>query len=51
MIARLLPDKSANSVKAELDNIERIIGSKLFKRVFNYILTDNGRRISKTRRT
>ena len=51
MIARLLPDKSAKSVKAELDNIERIIGSKLFKRVFNYILTDNGRRISKTRRT
>lgn len=42
MIARLLPDKSADSVKAELDNIERIIGSELFKRVFKYILTDNG---------
>ncbi len=34
MIARLLPDKSANSVKAEIDNIERIIGTALFKRVF-----------------
>lgn len=42
MIARLLPDKSADSVKAELDNIERIIGTQLFKRVFKYILTDNG---------
>ncbi len=42
MIARLLPDKSANSVKAELNNIEKIIGTKLFKRVFKYILTDNG---------
>ena len=51
MIARLLTDKSANSVKAELDNIERIIGQKLFKRVFNYILTDNGRRISEAART
>lgn len=42
MIARLLPDKTAASVKKELDNIEQIIGTKLFKRVFKYILTDNG---------
>ena len=26
----------------ELDNIEKIIGTDLFKRVFKYILTDNG---------
>ena len=42
MIARLLPDKKCNSVKTELDNIEKIIGAELFKRVFKYILTDNG---------
>lgn len=42
MIARLLPDKTSNSVKKELDNLERIIGTALFKRVFQYILTDNG---------
>ena len=51
MIARLLPDKSSKSVKNELDNIEKIIGTELYKRVFKYILTDNGRRISETRRT
>jgi IS30 family transposase len=42
MIARLLPNKSSESVKKELDNIEKIIGTKLYKRVFKYILTDNG---------
>lgn len=42
MIARLLPDKSSKSVKDELDNIEKIIGTDLYKRVFKYILTDNG---------
>lgn len=42
MIARLLPDKSSKSVKGELDNIEKIIGTELYKRVFKYILTDNG---------
>lgn len=42
MIARLLPDKTSNSVKKELDNIEKIIGTTLFKSVFKYILTDNG---------
>ena len=42
MIARLLPDKTSSSVKKELDNIEKIIGTELFKRVFKYILTDNG---------
>ncbi len=42
MIARLLPDKTSNSIKKELDNIEKIIGTDLFKRVFKCILTDNG---------
>jgi IS30 family transposase len=42
MIARLLPDKSSKSVKNELDNIENTIGTDLYKRVFTYILTDNG---------
>ena len=42
MIARLLPDKTSISVKKEFDNIEIIIGTELFKRVFKYILTDNG---------
>ena len=42
MIARLLPDKSSKSVKHALDNLERIIGTELFKRIFKYILTDNG---------
>lgn len=42
MIARLLPDKSSKSVKNELDNIEKLIGTDLYKRVFKYILTDNG---------
>ena len=42
MISRLLPDKSSKSVKNELDNIEKIIGTELYKRVFKYILTDNG---------
>lgn len=42
MIARLLPDKTSASVKKELDNIEKIIGTDLYKRIFKYILTDNG---------
>lgn len=42
MIARLLPDKTSNSVKKEFDNIEKTIGTDLFKRVFKCILTDNG---------
>ena len=42
MIARLLPDKSSKSVKKELDNIEKVIGTELYKRIFKYILTDNG---------
>ena len=41
MIARLLPDKSSKSVKDELDNIEKLIGNELYKRIFKYILTDN----------
>ena len=42
MIARLLPNKTSEAVKKELDNIEKIIGTELFKRVFKCILTDNG---------
>ena len=42
MIARLLPNKTSESVKKELDNIEKIIGTELFRRVFKCILTDNG---------
>lgn len=42
MIARLLPDKTSKSVKKELDKIEKVIGTELYKRVFKYILTDNG---------
>lgn len=42
MIARLIPDKSSKSVKDELDKIEKVIGTELYKRVFKYILTDNG---------
>lgn len=42
MIARLIPDKSAKSVKDALDTIEQIIGKDLYKKVFKYILTDNG---------
>lgn len=42
MIARLLPDKSSKSVKDALDDIEKTIGTELYKRIFKYILTDNG---------
>ena len=42
MIARLLPNKTSEAVKKELDNIEKIIGAELFKRIFKCILTDNG---------
>ena len=42
MIARLIPDKSSKSVKDELDKVERTIGTDLYKRIFKYILTDNG---------
>lgn len=42
MIAKLLPNKTSKSVKKELDNIEKAIGTELFKRIFKYILTDNG---------
>lgn len=42
MIARLLPDKTSKSVKKELDKIEKLIGTELYKRVFKCILTDNG---------
>ena len=42
MIARLLPNKTSEAVKKELDNIEKTIGTELFKCVFKCILTDNG---------
>lgn len=42
MIARLLPNKTSEAVKKELDDIEKVIGTELFKRVFKCILTDNG---------
>lgn len=42
MIARLLPHKTSEAVKKELDNIEKIIGFEQFKRIFKTILTDNG---------
>ena len=42
MIARLLPNKTSEAVNKELDNIEKIIGTELFKRIFKCILTDNG---------
>ena len=40
MIARLLPNKTSEAVKKELDNIEKIIGTELFKRIFKCILTE-----------
>ena len=43
MITRLIPDKSSKSVKDELDCIEKTIGTELYKKIFKYILTDNGR--------
>lgn len=42
MIAKLLSNKTSESVKIELDKIEKLIGTELYKRVFKYILTDNG---------
>lgn len=42
MIAKLLPDKTSESVKKEFDKIEKIIGTSTFKRLFRCILTDNG---------
>ena len=48
MIARLLPNKTSEAVKKELDNIEKIIGTELFKRVFKCILTDNGGKFQRT---
>ena len=48
MIARLLPNKTSEAVKKELDNIEKVIGTELFKRVFKCILTDNGGEFQKS---
>lgn len=42
MIAKLLPNKTSESVKKEFDKIEKTIGSEIFKRLFKCILTDNG---------
>lgn len=46
MIIRLLPDKTASSVIKEFDNIEKILGTSTFKKIFNIILTDNGTEFS-----
>ena len=50
MIIRLLPDKTANSVIKEFDNIEKILGISIFKKIFNIILTDNGSEFSNPKR-
>ena len=42
MIAILLEDKTSSSVKKALDKIEENIGTNIFKRIFKFILTDNG---------
>lgn len=42
MIAKLLPNKTSESVKKEFDKLEKNIGSAIFKRLFKCILTDNG---------
>ena len=47
MISRLLPNKTSRTVKMELDKIEKLIGTELYKIVFKYILTDNGAEFQK----
>jgi len=41
-IARKIPDRTAKSVRAELDAMERQIGSLRFRTLFKSITTDNG---------
>lgn len=42
MLAILLPNKTSNSVINAFNHLENLLGLKLFTRLFNYILTDNG---------
>jgi len=42
MIAILLPDKTTSSVINAFNELETNLGYDTFKRLFNYILTDNG---------
>jgi transposase, IS30 family len=41
-IARLIPDRTAASVKTEIDKIERQIGALSFRKLFISITSDNG---------
>ncbi len=41
-IARKIPDRTAASVKKEIDKIERQMGTKIFKKLFISITPDNG---------
>ncbi|MDX9801742.1 MAG: IS30 family transposase [Spirochaetia bacterium] len=41
-IARKIPDRTASSVKKEIDKIERQIGTVRFRELFNSITPDNG---------
>ena len=41
-IARKIPDRTAASVKKEIDKIERQIGALRFRELFNSITPDNG---------
>lgn len=41
-IARKIPDRTAASVKKEIDKIERQMGSVLFRKMFKTITPDNG---------
>ncbi len=38
----LLPDKTKEATKKELDNLESILGTSVFFELFNPVLTDNG---------
>ena len=42
-IMELMPDRTAESVVAALDRIERRFGSRLFRLIFRTITVDNGR--------
>jgi len=45
-ITRKIPDRTAQSVKAELDAMERQMGSRQFRRLFRSITADNGAEFS-----
>lgn len=42
LLAFLIPDKTQASVKSALDDLEKAIGHRLFRKAFRVILTDNG---------